>query len=445
MQTSSASCSRWFRRYATDAAIYGGRSFSLPNLRFFADGHADGRTTMTLTRRVGGVALGTAIGQGAVILSTPVLARLYEPAAFGELALFMTLASYAAAVGCLRFDIALASCRPDQQDALLRICQLSAAGLAVAAGLLCALPWQDWTGSELARLSTQPVLVAATIGAVAYYQAVSNDLVSRNQFGRLARLRALQGLGFAALALFRAVGLSSALAGGFVLAALSGTRRMGSVSWHRVAAAAREKREFPLLSLPGALCDVLACSMVIIVMTDAYGLVEVGQYAQVQRLMGAPLLLVSASLFQVYLKRTTDDHEAGRALVAPLLRTTAWSLAIVASALLAVAIAGEPLMKVLLGPNWRVDAPFLLLVLGGLAMRVCVSPFSSMLFITGRMKVLLAWQVAYLVTSAAVLPWAAHHVGFDTFLLVHVAHESLLYGAYYFLIYRAARAAELQG
>lgn len=372
-----------------------------------------------------------------MFLITPLLARAYAPADFGQLALIMTIASYAAAAGCLRLDLALSSSRAEQRDALFVLCLIAALAFAGLTGLLACLPWRSWSRSDLATLSAEPWLLAAVVAGVGLYQAVSSDLVGRSGFSRLAVVRASQGVGFAILAPLHAIGLTWALVVSYLVAASAGLRRFARVSLAELGAVAKEHRRFPLLSLPGAICDVLACSAVVVVISDAYGLAQLGQFSQVQRTIGAPLLLVSASLFQVYLRRATDDFQAGQPLRPLLLRTARRAALFTLAALAVVALFGERVLHLWLGSGWRVDTPFLLLTLGGLAIRVCVSPFSSILVTTGRLGTLLGWQIVYLVTSFAVLPIAASFLALDDFLAVYVLHESVLYGLYFWLIHRA--------
>ena len=92
---------------------------------------------------------------------------------------------------------------------------------------------------------------------------------------------------------------------------------------------------------------------------------------------------------------------------------------LIAGVMVAVVALGEPLLSLLLGAEWRVDRYFLATVVGALAVRVCVSPFSSVLFTTGRLRNLFAWQFAYFVSAFTVLPLAASRLEFDHFLAIY--------------------------
>ena len=152
--------------------------------------------------------------------------------------------------------------------------------------------------------------------AVALQQAVSSEAVRAADFTRLAWVRAvrkecfLQGPRVTSV-----IGLVAAVPVSFATAAALAFKRAGHATLRDVVAAARRYRSFPLLSLPGALFDVLACSAAVFVISTGYGMRELGQFSQIQRFLGAPLLLVSASLFQVFLRQSADRYQAGQALL----------------------------------------------------------------------------------------------------------------------------------
>lgn len=398
---------------------------------------------MSITKQVGVVSLGTAVGQGLIVLVTPLLARMYTPQDFGQLALLLTVASYAAAGACLRYDLALATSSDDEAPRLFWLCLLSTCGAVCIAWLAASLPWARWVeAAPVIAVLQEPLMLCATVAAVGTYQAVSNNLVRAGQFRRLAWLRAAQGIVFSGTALLSLIGLVIALPLSYLGSAILAWRRVSLVRVRAIVDAAVRHRSYPLLSLPGAVFDALACSAVILIISTRYGISEVGNFSQIQRLVGAPFLLISASLFQVFLRMSAERYLSGESLI-PLLAKVFGRVALLVAVLMAcVLLFGEPVLRVVLGPEWRVDRYFLAVIVGALAVRIAVSPFSSILFTTGRLRTLMGWQFAYFVSSFAVLGFAAARLGFDAFLAVFAVHELVLYAAYLGLIVRAARVGK---
>ena len=62
-------------------------------------------------RSVAVMTAGTALGQGLVLASAPLLTRLYTPGDFGVLAVYGSIVSLVAVVGALRYELAIALSR----------------------------------------------------------------------------------------------------------------------------------------------------------------------------------------------------------------------------------------------------------------------------------------------------------------------------------------------
>jgi O-antigen/teichoic acid export membrane protein len=58
-------------------------------------------------RNVAVVSAGSAMGQGLLIVSAPLLTRLYTPADFGVLAVYVSIVSILVVVASLRYEVAI--------------------------------------------------------------------------------------------------------------------------------------------------------------------------------------------------------------------------------------------------------------------------------------------------------------------------------------------------
>ena len=148
--------------------------------------------------------------------------------------------------------------------------------------------------------------------------------------------------------------------------------------------AARRHREFPLLNLPGALLDVVGYSVSIWVVSSTYGASAAGEYSQIQRIIGAPMMLLSISLGQVLLKHTADLSSDPAAMRGVLLRLLRVLSALAAVGLAGLWLAGAPVISLLLGPGWHVEREMVVLLGLTVFVRACVSPLSAALITLRR-------------------------------------------------------------
>jgi O-antigen/teichoic acid export membrane protein len=394
-----------------------------------------------LFKRTGAVAVGTGVGQGLIVLTTPFLARRYSPAEFGTLALLMSVSNISLAVACARYDIALPSAADKDVRGLLVTSIVVAAALGGATTIVALLLHGSRLTEHTGGLLDRPFLIGACVLLVGLYQAMSAWLLRRSRYRGVAAMRLAQGGGFSALAVLPGIGLLWAhvmsFAGG--LLAILGVR-CRSEQDARWTEAARRYGKFPIYGLPGSALDVTGYSICIWVVTSAYGRAWAGEYSQIQRLIGAPLMLMSISLGQILLKHTADlahDIPQMRILLTRLLRMMAGG-AIVALACLAVV--GKPLIARFLGPSWHVEREMVVLLGAAVFMRACVSPLSAALLSLRRFGLILSWQAAYFCSASLLMPLVASHVPFQQYVRFYAAHELVFYGAYLYLIYFAMRS-----
>lgn len=394
----------------------------------------------SIVRGAGKVALGTAIGQGLVLAATPWLARLYNPAEFGSLALLLTASNIASAIACARYDLALPSASEPEAPLLMRVACISAvlSGTLVLVGMSLAV----MLGAILLAPFNTVWLIPLCVVLVGFQQAAIGAATRECRYADIGAIRVGQGAAFVAFAAFPVFGLLFAHTLSFAISLPTVFKRLtgDSASLKQVVALAKEKKEFPILSLPGALLDVVGYSVCIWIVVYYFGTYDAGQYSQIQRIVGAPLMLAAMSIGQV-LFRTSVDVMDNRARMYTLFHQMLLVAALIAlSVVTMTALFGESILDWLLGSQWRVDTAFVLPITIAVTVRACVSPLSTMLVSLNRFDLALKWQSIYFLTSVIVFSSAAAALDISSFVLVYAVHEVLLYGLYILIIAKAIRS-----
>lgn len=396
-----------------------------------------------LPNHVTRLVLGTAAGHGLVVLATPFLARLYTPADFGLLALLMTVVNVSTVVACLRYDLALPSTQPREVRGLL----ISALGFSVANGVIVTVAAVVMANSgwvqTAADLFDHPWMIGCCVILVGVFQATVGWLLHAGSYSSVAWMRFSQGAIFTGLAFIPIIGLGWAqtlsFAGG--LLALSRVWRAPKRDEATWLECVRTHRQYPLVSLPGALMDVCGYSLCIWIIDFSYGHSVAGNYSQVQRLIGAPLMLLSISLGQVLLKHTAEYTYNLAALRQAFMRLFVLMGAVALVGLLGVALFGEPVLRAFLGTQWSVNREFVVLVAVAVFARACVSPLSTVLITLRRLKLGTSWQAAYFSSAVILMPLVASRFEFADFIRFYVLHELIFYSAYLWLIFGALKKA----
>jgi O-antigen/teichoic acid export membrane protein len=186
--------------------------------------------------------------------------------------------------------------------------------------------------------------------------------------------------------------------------------------------------------------DAVALSLPLLFISSTYGVYATGNYAQIQRLIGGPLLLFSVVLGQIFFKYSGELHRAGKSSNQLFWQTIKLLMTVAFLLLLLLVFIGKPACKLLLGGGWRVDTLFLLLVTIPFVCRSVVSPISTVFLTHHRVNLAMRWQVGYFITTVTVLYCASKLLNFEQFLLIYGIHEIVMYGFYLAMANRVVAA-----
>ncbi|WP_174873644.1 lipopolysaccharide biosynthesis protein [Vogesella oryzae] len=320
-------------------------------------------------RNVATLASGAALAQALPLLFAPLLTRLYTPADFGLLAVFVAWLSNLAVIATARFDMAVVLPKTDTEAArLMRLSLL----INTALLLLCLLlfwPWHQAIAGLLHAPALAPWLPLLPLGVwlagcVAAWTAWNNRL---RRYAANAQGRVAQSLGVSLLQL--AAGWSGLAAAGLIVSQLAGqaiallalarsdiAARFASLRGHdrqQLLAVARRYREFPLVNTPHAFVVAFQDSLMLALLTALSGAGIVGQYALVLRVLKLPAALVGQAVAQVVFRDLAEAAAAGRALSGLLKRAL---LILAALSLLPfglLAACGGPLFALVFGAGWH--------------------------------------------------------------------------------------------
>lgn len=381
------------------------------------------------------LALGYAISQGVVLIATPWLARLYEAAEFGVLANLISVANIAVAVGALRLDQAILVADSDDDAAGLRDCSLV---LALVWGFM-SIPVSALSGAWDQTWVTSALNFGLTIFLATATQTVAMALLRDGRIRTVGLLRASQGILFVVFALTTGYSL------GFCFALSWSAGAIVFFSWPSrpprltpLVAVVSRYRQFPLLGSFGSILDVVGFSMFVWVMTSAYGLAECGRVTQVQRVVGAPAMLLALPLSHLLQRKWAQELlVGGGGLSSSFIEAFRWLLALAVVWITTVLAIGPAIVRGVLGAGWAEDRWEIAALSIAVCVRGVVSPLSGVLAVKRAFSRAVVWQAAYVVTALIALPVASNHLDLRSFIFTFVVIDVLMYTTYFAIIYRS--------
>lgn len=401
-------------------------------------------------RGVAAIAGGSAFAQVLGVAATPLLSRLYDPAAFGLLAVFTAIVSVVAVVAAGRLEMAIAVV-PSEQEAR----DITAAGLALAVltgviGCLAAIPLSRVVSDALGlpALVDWLWLAAPAAGAAGAFLVLNQWAVRVAQFGTIAVRGTVRSLITVIAQVAGAVLGAGGLVVGFALGQAGGTIAMmrgSGLSFGLFASGFRLLpgvfRRFRSMSLrlsTSGLLNVLGTQSPVLIFSVYYSADQVGWLGLTQRTLTLPVGLIGMAVASVYLSVLSDASRAGRDVRRLFYRVTArlGAVAIVGSAVLI--LQGPQLFDLAFGERWRPAGEYARILAMGTALQLVAVPLGQTLIIAGKTGLQLAWDLARtLGVSGAVGAVVVSGGEASEALIAMVVAQILAYGSQWLLCRRA--------
>jgi O-antigen/teichoic acid export membrane protein len=325
------------------------------------------------------VAGGTATAQGLLILASPVLTRLYSPADFGVLVVYVAILACTVIVASLRYEYALPVPQDDHEAVeLLAVCLLlvafntSMASLALYAFRDRILAWMDAPG-----LAPYLWLVPVSILGAGCYQVFNCWAIRKGGYGRIARTKVTQSVTQLAVQ----VGVGTLVKGplgllvGDAVGRTNGTRTLAMLDWRRDWARLRRVgpggmwramvrfRRFPIIASGAALMNTVNLRLPALLLAIYFGPAVAGCFALAQRVFALPSSVIGESVAQVYFGEFARQAKQDAGGLMPLFRGTVRRMFLLGLPLMLAAMgAGWFLFPAVFGRGWREAGVFVVAI-----------------------------------------------------------------------------------
>ncbi len=371
-------------------------------------------------RNVGVLVSGTAIGYALTALISPVLSRIFDPAAFGLLAVFSSVLSILGEAATGRYELAILLPKEDEEGAnLFALTALVACGASAITLLGVALAGRPFAqllkSPEIAPFLwwLPPALLALGVGA-----AISHWMTRRRNFRAISGAQIYRSAGTAATQMatgFLRTGPIGLIAGRVAGEALSSIglalsipaadraflkRSIRKVEIRRLAHA---YRDFPKFSMPQGLVNAISQSVPSFLLTAFYDSQIVGFYAMGHRLLYLPSRFLGQAVRQVFLQRSSETQAHGGDIHRLFTRTTLGLFAMGLVPALIIILFGPPFFRVVLGSNWEEAGVYAQWMAVWLFFGFVNPPAAVLMQVLRLQQYLLAFDIALLLARTAAL------------------------------------------
>lgn len=366
-------------------------------------------------RHVLALMTGTAMAQLVTFAAMPLISRLYSPSEYGVFAAYSSVVAIIAAVGTLKYDMAIMLPRDEQVAMTLK---RTVTWVAFAVGLIAAVACLIFAG-PISQLINSPeaapwlVLVGLSSFMLGELAALGFWLNRRSRYKEMASNRVLQS-GATALAQL-ALGVTKFLGpGGLIVGAVVGQlvgviglrrrtpelRTAPAPSWHERKTVLRRYRRMPLLNMPTALVDSVRMNGINLIIA-AVSIGALGQFSLAWRIVEVPSVLISSAISQVFFQRLTEVPRGH--LYAAARRSTIRTAMVGVVPFALVYFLSPAFFPWFFGAQWSEAGSYAQALVPWLFMTMITSPISTIFVVTERQHSLLYFSLFYTAVPVAIL------------------------------------------
>lgn len=406
-----------------------------------------------MIRNIAVVMRGTIMAQAVGVLILPVFTRLFDPAAFGHLQLYLSVVTLLIVVPSLRYDVAILRARDIELPALLRLCFYANIGMAA---LLLAVGYGSAALAPRSFLANapfpiwMPVLAMVLSGGaqVLLYVAIRDERFQVNASSKIAQSICYASGGVA-------LGVAQVGANGLIFADMTG--RLANLGWlyrwfrqrapmaasgrASIRSVAHSYREYPLIALPGGIANSAGGVLTPIMIYATFTAGVAGQYGLVDRVLTLPVALVAIAVSQAYMGQlSTALRIGGDGAHRQFRELIKWLAMLGILPTIAVMLFAGPVFELLFGAEWHLA--------GTLARIMAPAAFTSLLSgcvnmtltVVGRQKMQIAWELGRL--AAMIALWSTVsilHLPVITSVMLHSGLMMAINGIFLLLCEHALR------
>ena len=172
--------------------------------------------------------------------------------------------------------------------------------------------------------------------------------------------------------------------------------QFSNFNFRRMIILLRKYHQFPLYTLPATFVNIFSNQMPIIVLTAYFGSHVSGMYSLVTRTMGAPSKLISSATSEVFRQKASEEFNLSGNCKNLFLKTFQILLIISVIPFSLIVFYGPDLFSLIFGKDWIQAGYYARYLSIFYLLRFCVSPLSFTLLIANRQNYNLLWQLTLL-------------------------------------------------
>lgn len=369
---------------------------------------------------------GTAFGQLLLVISTPILTRLYSPEDFGLLGLYVSIVSVVVVVMTLKYELAIVLPKNIKEAANVFWLSIFIVITLTLILTLLVLVFREKVSLILGapKLSNWLWFLPLSAFSLGIFNSFNYWSTRQKEFRRISNSKIAQSSGIVAIQLsggFLKLGMAG-LIFGQVFGQILGMITFWKQVWRRdkellinsfdskeVSKVAKRYLDFPKYNSTQSLLNSISQNAAPLLLGFFFTPVVVGFYTLAMRLIKMPINLISESFRQVYFQRISELYNKGEKLSAELKKATLYLFFIGIIPTILIFFLSPMLFSFFLGEEWRIAGSFASWIVIWLFPGFVNRPAVSTIQILKKQKYLLQYEIALFLVRIVLLALSAYY------------------------------------
>ncbi len=337
-----------------------------------------------------------------LLAAAPALTRIYTPDQFGIFSLFVAVTASILPAASLRYEMAIPIAeRGETARSLIHLCAVILTITTLLTAVLLYAASNLFSSLENFHNSWLIFAYAGAMVTMGVQQILSYWLIREKNFKRVSLSRCTQSMATLLSQILLGINWRSPLAliSGFLIGQTSGVIVASTgllATWRRVSGtealcAARQYKEFPTYSAPGAVLFALSSYCGLFIVSFMFGPAAAGFFGLSLRVVLLPIGVIAQAVGQVFYSRAAEAHREGR-LGSLVLKMYSRLLAVSLVLAMPMIVAGPGLIAAIFGEPWRESGYFVRYLAPWALLEFGLGPLSRVPFVLGAQRQDLRFQ-----------------------------------------------------
>ncbi len=400
---------------------------------------------------------GTAVAQLIPLLLMPVISRLYTSEDMAVFATYMSVISIFGSFISLKYDLAIILPEKDKDSMALTILSIV---IALIISTLVLMIFLIFGGDFLKIINNKGVtfgnwifFIPLSIFTIGVFSALNYWLTRKTKYKILSVSRVSQSsfmigsqMGFG-LASLKGIGLITGEITGRIFAAAilsyktlkDDFRIIKTIQIKTIISQLKRYKNFPKFSLPADLVNVTTNQIPIFVFGRFFTSQILGNYFFMDRVLNAPISLISRAILDVFKQRASSDYVANGNCLGVFMKTfkTLAFASIIPTII--IFIFSPWAFSFIFGSEWEMAGEFARIMSVLFFFRFTSSPLSYMFYIAEKQHYDMIWQIGLFFTTVASFFAGVYFGNIKICLWCYAISYSFMYVVYLYISYQLAK------